>query len=116
MTGNRISQAYVELTTKGEGRVRRTLGALKGDMKTLDAQTKTTESRLEKLGKGADGLQGALGKLLMPIAFIGAVAGVEATFDMGSFCAATFLPPPVADCIDSLASPRCAIDGGRHAG
>ena len=80
MTGNRISQAYVELTTKGEGRVRRTLGALKGDMKTLDAQTKTTESRLEKLGKGADGLQGALGKLLMPIAFIGAVAGVASQF------------------------------------
>lgn len=77
---NRIAEAFIEIKTRGAEKVR---AAIKGANKNLGDTQKSADrasAKVEGIGKAAEGVQSTLGKLLMPVAFITAVAGVVQQF------------------------------------
>lgn len=80
MARNRIAEAYVELKARGGNAVRAALKGVNKDLKDTDRSADKAGSRLDRMAGAGERLQSIVGKLLLPVAFVTAIAGAIAQF------------------------------------
>ena len=76
MARNRIAEAYVELKARGAEKVKAALRSVNGDLKGTERGTNKLNAGLGRIGKGAERVQSAMGRLLIPVAVLTSVASL----------------------------------------
>lgn len=76
MARNRIAEAFVELKARGAEKVRAALRSVNKDLKGTEKGTGRVNAGLGRLGRGAERVQSAMGRLLIPVAVLTAVASL----------------------------------------